>query len=86
MTDLANLSGFGNERATAAVADALPAGQKSRQPPPLGLYAERLSGTPFAVPRREARGATRPAVWHPSVGQPSDMSTDRYRIVMQCAC
>ena len=52
---LAYLSGFGNEHASEAVAGALPVGQNSPQRPPLGLYAEQLSGTPFTVPRREAR-------------------------------
>ncbi len=49
------LSGFGNECATEAIAGALPVGQNSPQRPPLGLYAEQISGTPFTVPRREAR-------------------------------
>ncbi len=52
---LAYLSGFGNEYASEAVAGALPAGQNSPQRPPLGLYAEQVSGTPFTVPRRESR-------------------------------
>jgi len=52
---LAYLSGFGNEHASEAVAGALPVGQNSPQRPPLGLYAEQLSGTPFTVPRRESR-------------------------------
>ncbi len=52
---LAYLSGFGNEYASEAVAGALPIGQNSPQRPPLGLYAEQLSGTPFTVPRRESR-------------------------------
>ena len=49
------ISGFGNEFATEAVAGALPVGQNSPQRPPLGLYAEQLSGTPFTVPRHESR-------------------------------
>jgi len=49
------MSGFGNEFATEAAAGALPAGQNSPQRPPLGLYAEQLSGTPFTVPRNESR-------------------------------
>ncbi len=52
---LAYLSGFGNEHASEAVAGALPVGQNSPQRPPLGLYAEQVSGTPFTVPRRESR-------------------------------
>jgi homogentisate 1,2-dioxygenase len=52
---LAYLSGFGNEHASEAIAGALPVGQNSPQRPPLGLYAEQLSGTSFTVPRRESR-------------------------------
>src|SRR5215468_5329256 len=49
------LTGFGNEFATEAVAGALPVGQNSPQRPPLGLYAEGLSGTPFTAPRHANR-------------------------------
>jgi len=70
MSDLTYLSGFGNEHATEAVAGALPVGQNSPQRPPLGLYAEQLSGTPFTVPRREARRSwlyrIRPSANHPA--------------------
>jgi len=63
------LSGFGNEFATEALSGALPVGQNSPQSPPLGLYAEQLSGTPFTVPRREARRSwlyrIRPSAAHP---------------------
>ena len=52
---LVYLSGFGNEFASEAMAGALPVGQNSPQRHPLGLYAEQISGTPFSVPRREAR-------------------------------
>ena len=48
---LTYLSGFGNEFATEAVAGALPEGQNSPQRPPLGLYAESISGTAFTAPR-----------------------------------
>jgi homogentisate 1,2-dioxygenase len=48
---LAYLSGFGNEHATEALPGALPQGRNSPQRPPLGLYAEQLSGTPFTAPR-----------------------------------
>ena len=69
MNDLTYLSGFGNEHATEAVAAALPVGQNSPQRPPLGLYAEQISGTPFTVPRHEARRSwlyrTRPSADHP---------------------
>ena len=64
------LSGFGNEFATEAIAGALPVGQNSPQCPPLGLYAEQISGTPFTVPRREARRTwlyrIRPSAAHPA--------------------
>jgi homogentisate 1,2-dioxygenase len=49
------LSGFGNEFATEALPGALPEGRNSPQRPPLGLYAEQFSGTPFTVPRAESR-------------------------------
>ncbi len=49
------LSGFGNEFATEAVPGALPEGQNSPQRPPLGLYAEGLSGTAFTAPRASNR-------------------------------
>jgi homogentisate 1,2-dioxygenase len=48
---LAYLSGFGNEHASEAVPGALPQGRNSPRRPPLGLYAEQLSGTPFTAPR-----------------------------------
>jgi homogentisate 1,2-dioxygenase len=54
-TPLAYLTGFGNEHATEAAQGALPQGQNSPQRPPLGLYAEQLSGTPFTAPRRSNR-------------------------------
>jgi homogentisate 1,2-dioxygenase len=52
---LAYLSGFGNEHATEAVPGALPEGRNSPQRPPLGLYAEQISGTPFTAPRASNR-------------------------------
>jgi homogentisate 1,2-dioxygenase len=52
---LAYLSGFGNEQATEAVPGALPRGRNSPQRPPLGLYSEQLSGTPFTAPRHTNR-------------------------------
>ncbi len=62
------LSGFGNEHATEAVAGALPVGQNSPQRPPLGLYAEQLSGTAFTAPRAANRRTwayrIRPSVRH----------------------
>jgi len=54
-TQLAYLSGFGNEHATEAEPGALPSGRNSPQRPPLGLYAEQLSGTPFTAPRHANR-------------------------------
>jgi homogentisate 1,2-dioxygenase len=63
------LSGFGNENATEAVGGALPIGRNSPQRAAHGLYAEQLSGTPFTVPRSEARRTwlyrIRPSVEHP---------------------
>ncbi len=62
------LSGFGNQHATEAVAGALPVGQNSPQRPPLGLYAEQLSGTAFTAPRASNRRTwayrIRPSVRH----------------------
>jgi homogentisate 1,2-dioxygenase len=51
----ATLSGFGNNFVTEALPGALPQGRNSPQRPPLGLYAEQFSGTPFTVPRAESR-------------------------------
>jgi homogentisate 1,2-dioxygenase len=69
MAEPTYLSGFGNEHATEAVPGALPVGQNSPQRPPLGLYAEQLSGTAFTVPRYEARRSwlyrIRPSANHP---------------------
>ena len=65
----AYLTGFGNEFATEALPGALPAGQNSPQRPPLGLYAEGLSGTPFTAPRHANRRSwlyrIRPSAEHP---------------------
>jgi homogentisate 1,2-dioxygenase len=49
------LSGFGNQFQSEAVAGALPVGRNSPQRPPLGLYAELLSGSAFTAPRAENR-------------------------------
>jgi len=61
-------SGFGNEFATEAAANALPKGQNSPQNHPLGLYTEQLSGTPFTAPRAVNRRTwtyrIRPSVTH----------------------
>ena len=60
--------GFGNHFVTEAVAGALPVGRNSPQRPPLGLYAEQLSGTSFTTPRAENRRTwtyrIRPSVVH----------------------
>jgi homogentisate 1,2-dioxygenase len=52
---LSYIAGFGNHHASEAVPGALPEGQNSPQRPPLGLYAEQLSGTAFTAPRAENR-------------------------------
>jgi homogentisate 1,2-dioxygenase len=66
---LAYQTGFHNEHASEAVAGALPIGQNSPQRPPLGLYAELISGTAFTVPRVEQLRTwtyrIRPSAMHP---------------------
>jgi homogentisate 1,2-dioxygenase len=63
------LAGFGNEFASEAVKGALPPDQNSPQQPPLGLYAEQLSGTSFTTPRHDNRRSwlyrIRPSAMHP---------------------
>jgi homogentisate 1,2-dioxygenase len=54
-SELQYMSGFGNEFATEAVPGALPQGRNSPQRPPLGLYAEVISGTAFTAPRAANR-------------------------------
>ena len=70
MTHPRMMTGFGNEFATEALPGALPRGRNSPQRPPLGLYAEQISATPFTVPRREARRSwmyrIRPSARHPA--------------------
>ncbi|KAL2257059.1 hypothetical protein VTK26DRAFT_722 [Humicola hyalothermophila] len=46
-------NGFDSYLESEAVPHALPVGQNSPQKPPLGLYAEKLSGTAFTAPRAE---------------------------------
>jgi homogentisate 1,2-dioxygenase len=62
-------AGFRNEHASEAVTGALPVGQNSPQRPPLGLYAEQLSGTAFTAPRAENLRTwmyrIRPSAMHP---------------------
>jgi homogentisate 1,2-dioxygenase len=64
------LSGFGNEHVSEALPGALPQGRNSPQRPPLGLYAEQISGTPFTAPRAENRRSwlyrIRPSAMHPA--------------------
>jgi homogentisate 1,2-dioxygenase len=48
-------SGFGNYFESEAVPGALPVGRNSPQRPPLGLYAEQISGTSFTTARAENR-------------------------------
>ena len=47
--------GFGNHFVSEAAAGALPIGRNSPQRPPLGLYAEQISGTSFTTARAENR-------------------------------
>src|SRR4029079_15799094 len=48
-------TGFNNQFATEARPGALPIGRNSPQRPPLGLYAEQISGTEFTAPRTADR-------------------------------
>ena len=61
-------SDFGNQFVSEVVPGALPAGQNSPQHPPLGLYAEQISGTAFTASRYENRRTwtyrIRPSVMH----------------------
>jgi homogentisate 1,2-dioxygenase len=63
-------SGFGNEFTSEAVEGALPVGRNSPQRPPLGLYAEQLSGAAFTQPRAVNRRTwvyrILPSAAHPS--------------------
>ena len=67
--DLAYITGFGVHASTEAVPGALPIGRNSPQRPPLGLYAEQISGTAFTAPRHENRRSwlyrIRPSAGHP---------------------
>ena len=45
------MSGFGNSFETEALPGALPIGRNSPQRVNYGLYAEQLSGSPFATPQ-----------------------------------
>src|SRR3954466_1645218 len=61
-------TGFNNHFASEARPGALPRGRNSPQNPPLGLYAEQISGTAFTAPRAENRRTwtyrLRPSVVH----------------------
>ena len=48
-------SGFGNTHSTEAETGALPIGRNAPQRPPLGLYAEQISGSAFTAPRETNR-------------------------------
>lgn len=52
-TDLKTQTGFGNHFSTEALPGALPQVLNAPQKPPLGLYAEQLSGSAFTMPRSE---------------------------------
>jgi homogentisate 1,2-dioxygenase len=54
-TPLQYQSGFGNYFESEAVPGALPIGRNSPQQPPLGLYAEQISGTSFTTARADNR-------------------------------
>ncbi len=64
----AYMTGFGNSFATEAQPGALPIGRNSPQRPPLGLYAEQLSGSAFTAPRHSNKRTwfyrIRPSVKH----------------------
>ena len=49
--DFGYMPGFENTHSSQAETGALPIGRNSPQQPPLGLYAEQLSGTAFTAPR-----------------------------------
>jgi homogentisate 1,2-dioxygenase len=54
-TDVQYQSGFGNQFVSEALAGSVPVGRNSPQMPPLGLYAELLSGTAFTALRADNR-------------------------------
>jgi len=66
--ELVYQTGFNNQFETQARPGALPKGRNSPQKPPLGLYAEQISGTAFTAPRAENRRTwtyrLRPSVVH----------------------
>lgn len=70
MTGTRYMSGFGNHFETEAELGALPAGQNSPQQSPLGLYAEKFSGSAFTAPREQNFRSwlyrIQPAAGHPA--------------------
>jgi homogentisate 1,2-dioxygenase len=70
MTANGYIPGFGNHVSAEAVPGALPQGRNAPQRPPLGLYAEQLSGTAFTAPRSDTRRSwlyrMRPTANHPA--------------------
>ncbi|KAK4133661.1 Homogentisate 1,2-dioxygenase [Trichocladium antarcticum] len=68
-------NGFDSYFETEAVPDALPQGHNSPQKPPLGLYAEKLSGTAFTAPRAQNKQSwlyrILPACAHPPFEGPA---------------
>lgn len=73
METVRQLTGFGNEHASEALAGALPVGQNTPQRVAFGLYAEQLSGTAFTAPRGVNRRTwlyrLRPSAGHPAYRQ-----------------
>ena len=70
------MTGFGNHLESEAVPGALPIGRNSPQRPPLGLFAEQLSGTAFTAARAENRRTwvyrRRPSVRHLTGFEPAE--------------
>ena len=58
-------SGFGNQFVSEAVPGALPVGRNTPQRPPLGLYAELISGTSFTTRARARTAAPGPTASSP---------------------
>lgn len=81
MSDLDYQSGFGNEHASEAVADALPQGRNSPQQVAHGLFAEQVSGTSFVVPRAQNRRSwlyrITPSAKHPAFARLASNGTLR---------
>ncbi len=76
MTNLQYNSGFGNFFETEAEDGALPVGQNSPRHCPLGLYAEKFSGSAFTAPR-EHNGRSWLYRIQPSAGHPPFQPVDR---------